>query len=535
MPVSRLSRTAGNRGSLVGLGGPALFGLAVAASVVAFWRGLVSLTDAWSLPEYSHGPIIPLISAFLFLRELRAVPRVDDPYANPWPGVALMTIGLALGSLGDLARIPDIVTYALILWIAGMILIVFGARVGATFWPAVVHLVFMLPLPNFLYWKVSVFLQGVSSEIGVWLVALMGVPVFLDGNIIDLGIYKLQVAEACSGLRYLFPMLSFSYVFAVLYNGPNWHKAALLLAAAPITVAMNSFRIGMIGLLVDRYGIGHAEGFLHLFEGWVIFIGCVAILLGLAAALQRTTASPKSLSETLDIEFSGLGAQALRVIDVRSTVALGLGAAFTVAAALSAALALSSAATRQAAAPERQPFATFPTTVDAWRGMVIGLDKQVERTLGADDYLSIVFTRPDAPAEIDLFMAYYHDQMDGTGIHSPEVCIPAGGWEVSGWAARTIILDDGAAATVNRAIIQKGTDRRLVYFWFEQRGARHVNDFAAKFATIRDSVALGRSDGGLVRLITPIDPVAGPEAAERALDDFLRLFAPIIPRHIPGT
>ena len=137
------------------------------------------------------------------------------------------------------------------------------------------HLVFMLPLPKFLYWKLTTTLQFISSEIGVSLVRAAGVPVYLDGNVIDLGIYKLQVAEACSGLRYLFPIMSFSYVFAVLYRGPVWHKIVLLLAAAPLAVLMNSVRIGIIGILVDRYGIGQAEGFLHFFEGWVIFLSCI--------------------------------------------------------------------------------------------------------------------------------------------------------------------------------------------------------------------------------------------------------------------
>lgn len=84
-----------------------------------------------------------------------------------------------------------------------MVLTLFGFRRGITFWPSVLHLVFMLPLPQFLYWRFNTE-QFVSSEIGVWLVGAMGVPVYLDGNIIDLGVYKLQVAEACSGLRYLF-------------------------------------------------------------------------------------------------------------------------------------------------------------------------------------------------------------------------------------------------------------------------------------------------------------------------------------------
>ena len=80
----------------------------------------------------------------------------------------------------------------------------------------------------------------ISSELGVWFLRLLSVPVFLEGNIIDLGLYKLQVAEACSGLRYLFPIMSFSYVFCMLYSGPRWHKAVLLLSAVPLTVLMNS-------------------------------------------------------------------------------------------------------------------------------------------------------------------------------------------------------------------------------------------------------------------------------------------------------
>ena len=177
--------------------------------------------------------------------------------------------------------------YALIVWIGGLILTGFGWRRGWVFWPSVLHLVFMLPLPQFLYWQVNTALQFVSSEIGVGFVRLVGVPVFLDGNVIDLGVYKLQVAEACSGLRYLFPIMSFTYVFAVLYRGPVWHKLVLLLAAVPLAVLMNSVRIGVIGVLVDRYGIGQAEGFLHVFEGWVMFLSCIGILFLMAMAMQR--------------------------------------------------------------------------------------------------------------------------------------------------------------------------------------------------------------------------------------------------------
>ncbi len=285
-----------------------------------FWPGLLSLGRAWSTPEYSHGPLIPLISAWLFLRGLR-----DDPDPQPgsrWPGLLVVAAALALAALGHLVRIDDVVTYAFILWLGGVVLVSMGFARGRRHLLAVLHLIFMLPLPQFVFWKLTIFLQLTSSQIGVWVISTMGIPVFLDGNIIDLGVYKLQVAEACSGLRYLFPILSFSYLFGILYRGPFWHKAVLFLTAAPLTVLMNAFRIGMIGVLVDRYGIAQAEGFLHVFEGWVIFGACIAILFLMALGLQRLTPARGRGTPLLDLETEGLWPPLRRVFALPATPAL---------------------------------------------------------------------------------------------------------------------------------------------------------------------------------------------------------------------
>jgi exosortase D (VPLPA-CTERM-specific) len=316
----------------VNLRGMLWFSLAVLTALPLFGFGLAGLASEWSRPEYSHGPIIPMLSFYMFLREMKVVPPVAEPVGDRWAGVALIALALALAALGNLVRIDDIVFYALIVWVAGLILTCFGFRRGLIFWPSVLHLVFMLPLPQFLYWQLNITLQFFSSEIGVALVRLMGVPVFLDGNVIDLGVYKLQVAEACSGLRYLFPIMSFSYVFAVLYRGPLWHKLALLLAAAPLAVVMNAVRIGIIGVLVDRYGIGQAEGFLHFFEGWVIFLSCIAILFLLAMALQRLSGDRRPLGEAIDLDFSELGGQLRRVTGIVPAAALIAAALVTTAA-----------------------------------------------------------------------------------------------------------------------------------------------------------------------------------------------------------
>jgi exosortase D (VPLPA-CTERM-specific) len=504
--------------------------LAVISTLPLFWIGLAGLAENWVRPEYSHGPVIPLLSFYMFLREMKAVPPPVAPVSDRWPGVVVIGLSLLVAATGNLVRIDDIVFYALIVWVAGLVLTCFGLRRGLAFWPSVLHLVFMLPLPQFVYWQINSALQLVSSKIGVALVQFAGVPVFLDGNVIDLGVYKLQVAEACSGLRYLFPIMSFSYVFAVLYRGPLWHKLVLLLSAVPIAVLMNSFRIGVIGVMVDRYGIGQAEGFLHFFEGWIIFLSCLALLMAMTLSMRRLSGSRRPLGEAIEMDFTGLGAQAARVFALPASRALVTAALLTLA--LSSAWLLAPA--RAAVEPMREPLSLFPRTIDGWQGSSGLLEPEIESALGADDYFSGYYRHPEELAGIDLFLTYYFSQTDGDAIHSPAVCLPGAGWEVFGISTTEVALPGTGLGrvTLNRATIQRGLERQLVYYWFEGRGRQVTNDFVAKFYTVADGMTSGRSDGGLVRVITPIG-ADGEAAADARLQRFLVATVDRLPAFIP--
>jgi exosortase D (VPLPA-CTERM-specific) len=513
------------------LSGLGWFTLMVVAAIPIFWLGFVALGAAWITPEYSHGPLIPLISLYLFLRELRNAPAyAQDAPVNRIPGIALIVFALVFGIFGNMVRIPDLVTYAFILWVGGVVLTGFGWARGRTHWAPVLHLIFMLPLPQFVYWKLTIFLQLVSSELGVWFIALAGIPVFLEGNVIDLGVYKLQVAEACSGLRYLFPILSFSYLFGILYRGPFWHKAVLFLMAAPLTVFMNSFRIGMIGVLVNSYGIGHAEGFLHFFEGWVIFGTCIGVLFLTAIALQRLTPSPLSLRDTIDLDFDGFGAQAQRLLGI------GVARGTIVAALLTTAIATAFVLTPEPERPavDRDSFALFPRSIGEWSGSMESLDVATEQVLGATDYVNATYGRGDA-GYVNVFVAWYEKQTEGSGIHSPEVCLPVGGWEVFSIDPTPVTIPGTVYGTftVNRAVIQKGLSKQLVYYWFEQRGKRMTNDYLAKISVVWDSLTIGRSDGAMVRFVTPINAGETEADADARLQGFMAEVLQDLPRFVP--
>ena len=513
----------------IGLG---WFLLLVVAAVPVFWIGLVSLGNAWITPEYSHGPLIPLISLYLFLRELRHAPAYDPAApVNRIPGIIVLALGFALAIFGNLIRIPDVVTYALIIWVGGVVLTVMGWDRGRMHQLPVLHLIFMLPLPQFVFWQMTIFLQLVSSNIGVWFIELMGIPVFLEGNVIDLGVYKLQVAEACSGLRYLFPILSFSYLFGILYRGPFWHKAVLFLMAAPLTVLMNSFRIGMIGVLVNSYGIGQAEGFLHFFEGWVIFGACIGILFLTAIALQRLTPNPMPLADTIDLDFSGFGAQFRRFTGIAASRGLIAGALLSLV-----------VGTAFVLTPERPPqvvprdsFTGFPRDMGSWTGIMQSLEPDVEKVLGASDYINATYMAAGEKGYVNFFSAWYAKQTEGSGIHSPEVCLPVGGWEVFSLEPATVTIPDTVYGSfeVNRAVIQKGLSKQLVYYWFEQRGKRMTNDYAAKVSVVWDSLTMGRSDGALVRFVTAIEEGETEAEAEARMQRLMAEVLARLPRYIP--
>ena len=513
-------------------GGGAWLAVIALGATAFFWPGILSLVSGWGTPEYSYGPLVPVLSAYMFLRQMRDEPPTLSPTVNYIPGVVVLALAVVLGALGRLVQIEDLVSYALILWVGGTVLVSLGWRTGARFWPAVLHLIFMLPLPGVLYYGLSTYLQGVSSQLGVFFLQLLQVPVFLDGNIIDLGVYKLQVAEACSGLRYLFPILSFSYFFSTLYRGPVWHKLVLLAAAGPITVVMNSVRIAIAGVVVNQYGTAFVEGLSHFLEGWVIFIVCILLLFALTWVLLSMRRPRVGLVQALDLDMTGVWQQAAKIRGFEASRVLKVAAAFVV---VASALWYVIPA-RPAVAIDRQPFVLFPTQVGEWLvGPPQRLDEETARVLKADDYLASRLESGAQPAPVDLFMAWYKDQLDG-GTHSPTDCLPAAGWEIGSLSEIQIASDQSYPSfRLNRAVIRKGLQQMLVYFWYEQQGERTSSSYYSRLLLTWSKFTSGRSDGALVRLITPINESESLEAAEGRLHVALKAVVPVLSQFVPAA
>jgi EpsI family protein len=232
----------------------------------------------------------------------------------------------------------------------------------------------------------------------------------------------------------------------------------------------------------------------------------------------------------LDLDHGGMLGTLRKLPQLRASAALAAASLMV----LSTGLLWQSRPEAQPAPVPRESLALFPMQLGGWRGQTAYLDPQTLEVLGADDHLNASFVK--GAHRVELTLTYYHALNGGNGgIHSPEVCLPAGGWEVSEWS-RTPVPVAGEVEPgliVNRAVIQKGSYRQLVYYWFEQRGTRTASDYAAKFLSLRDTVATGRSDGGLVRLVTPIGHTEGLASAEARLAAIMQQIVPMLPRYFP--
>jgi exosortase D (VPLPA-CTERM-specific) len=370
-----------------------------------------------------------------------------------------------------------------------------------------------------------------SSKIGVWFIRLVGISVYLEGNVIDLGNYQLQVAEACSGLRYLFPLMTIGFLMAYFFQAAFWKRALLFISSIPITILMNSFRIGTIGVMVDHWGVQMAEGFLHEFQGWVVFMASGTIMVLEMMLLARVGAGRRPWRELFGLEFPVPTPKFPPA--VARTVPISLYASavvLLVVAGISLCL-----PERAESIPPRKSFANYPTTLGPWIGRREKLEAVYLDQLMLDDYLLADFAREQEPT-INYYIAWYDSQRAGRSAHSPRSCLPGGGWEIQSLTQRALpgVLSGPQPLRVNRVLIRLGNRQQLVYYWFQQRGRIITNEYAAKWFLFWDALTRNRTDGALVRLVVALPPNGAPGAADQQLTQFAAAAAPTLAVYVPN-
>jgi exosortase D (VPLPA-CTERM-specific) len=498
---------------------------AIVVAVLGYWEGLANLFWRWDTQEeYSHGYLIPFVTAWLLWTRREALrANIGRP---SWIGPLLVLLAIATQFVAELSAIFTLSQISFVIALIGIVLGLGGYSLLRIAFVPIAFLLFAIPLPYFVDAELTLRLQLISSELGVFIIRLFQIPVYLDGNIIDMGNYKLQVVDACSGLRYLYPLLSLSFLAAYLFHAPIWQRILVFLSSIPIAIGMNGLRIGLVGILVDRWGNQMAEGVLHLFEGWVIFLAC-AILLAAEISLLAFVSRKRFLEV---FYFPKIGSKRPHGFDSRSVGTSPLIACLLLLCAGGVAVYFVSG--RSETIQDRTRFVEFPDQIGQWQGHTGLLDVATEKGLGFDDYILSDYARPDGRM-VNLYVAYYASQRKGESPHSPLVCIPGGGWAITN-LQQINYVNLGETEPLNRVVIEKGTVKQLVYYWFDERGRKVANEWMAKLYLFADAIVMNRTDGALVRLTTQVLPGESENDADQRLRAFMHDAVPKLSEFLPS-
>jgi len=502
-----------------------LFPLSLALVCAAFWHPLRILGEFWGREEYSHGPLIPLVAVLLGLHRLAET----RPTARAsWLGLPALGLGGAFLAVGEVSTFNSGSLYGLVLAILGLFLASFGREAAKACRFSFLYVIFCIPMPEILRASLSQDLQILSSSLGVSILDHLGVTVFQEGNVIDLGTIKLQVVEACSGLRYLFPLASFGLLAAYLLQDRLWKRVVLCASVVPITIAMNSLRIAVVGLTVEGWGTAAAEGMLHDFEGWIVFMGCVAVLAAEVALLVR-------IGRRGAFRWRYLRLARGPFLAGRTGGRGPAAAALLLAAAGAAVVGAGLFSQRPEILPPHQPLTGFPLQLGGWNGWPKSLTEEVLDALHVSDYWLAEYRRGPSRVSVELYVTHYARQRIGSSAHSPSNCIPGGGWVIAKRDRVSLPLawDGGRPLEITRLVIRHGPQSQLVYYWFDERGRDLTEVYAVKWHLFWDSLLRHRTDGSLIRLITPLVPGESEAEADRRMLDLLTPALPVLKTFLP--
>ena len=494
------------------------------------------VTHDWEKEAYSYcWLILPVVFFLIWLKrdKLASLPSIPS-----WAGLAPIGLGVIFFWLGDLSGEYYTLYISFWLMLVGICLLHLGWQKMKVIGFALFFMLTMFPVPDFINTRVMLQLRLISSKLGVAVIHLFGLPALRQGNIIDLGFAKLQVVDACSGLHSLISLAVLTLLIVYFFRDHIWKRIVLLLSSIPLSIVTNSFRIAMTGILYKHFGPRVAEGFFHEFSGLMIFVICIPVLLIEMKILEKL---PPIQSKTISKPLEG---DANTLVDNPGSYATKIpkgGWLFqpmfiVVAILLGTTLAVSHTVDFREKIPAKKNLAQFPLKIDKWTAdRHQKMAQKFLNVLDLSEYVIMDYLNPEGK-RINFYVAYYESQSKGASIHSPATCLPGSGWSFnqSGTVKITGVPGRYGTYEVNRAVMRFGNNIQITYYWFPARGRILHNAYQLKIYNFWDSLTQQRTDGALVRLITPVYKDEKVGDAETRLQNFVRDVAPVLDKYIPG-
>ena len=494
--------------------------------LILLYKGALTwlITVDWSREDYSSSALIPLVVLYLVWEKRKQL--VNQSSVPSWLGILPVIAGSALFWLGEMAG--EFFSLYLSLWLT--VVGIFWLHLG---WNKLKIIGFpicfslaMFPLPNYINTQLTLKLKLLSSQLGVAALQMWGMTAFREGNVIDLGFTKLQVVDACSGIRYMVPLVAMAVLLAYYFKAALWKRLTVIFSAIPISIATNGLRIASVGILYQFFGPQVAEGFFHDFSGWFIFMFSLGLILSEIWIFKKLLPEG-SINKSLFQPAPTVAEISQPLLTGKFIVSITI---------LATSFAAVTMIDFREKTPISRPLAGLPLAIGDWHGSSTTMEKMYLDTLQLSDY-AIINYRNNTGKQINFYTAYYASQTKGESIHTPATCLPGSGWTFteSGLAAVPIASREGKRTIrVNRAFMEKDGQRQLIYYWFPQRGRVPENLFELKFYVFWDAITRQRTDGALVRVISPVSTSEPVEDAEKRVLSFVQQTVPILDEFLPG-
>ena len=248
-----------------------------------FYPVLGRLVRDWYMDDdMGHGFFVPAVSAWIIWQRRKEL--LAKKYEPALEGLAVVLLGGVILVLGTYAVEQTLMRGAFLIALWGCVITLGGWRLLRDLSFPLFLLVFMIPLPAVIYNQLTFPLQLFASQVAEVALGALGIPVFREGNILELPSQRLSVVEACSGIRSLMSLTYLSLVYGYFFEPRLWLRGALLVATPAIAILVNALRVTATGLL-SEYDPALAQGVFHSMEGWLMFLLALALLAGLHRGL----------------------------------------------------------------------------------------------------------------------------------------------------------------------------------------------------------------------------------------------------------
>ncbi len=503
-----------------------LFAFTVTAGAFAlqYYQAIADLSGKWNTGDFSYCYVVPFIVMYLIYTKWPYLKTAGT--GSPASGFLVLILSGCIFSAGKLGSVETFVFLSIWVAIIGLLLLSAGSEVVKEFAFPLFILIFIVPLPPFLNNLFTFRLKLYSSKLAVKMMREAGLSVFLEGNVIDLWVTKLQVVDACSGLRYVYPLMLMAFVFAYLFHKKLWERIIIILAAVPVSVFSNALRIAVMGYLALKVSPRVAESFFHGFSGWLIFMVSFVFLAFLSKILKII--NKKFITKGTGPETDQKNKVPIKLKKIKLSYLLGAAGIFICFWGLNSYLGTAMIT------PERKTFENFPTAFGDWQGKKIYLEDNILKSLWADDYVQISFHNRKTGDNIYLLVPYYKYQATRHTVHSPVSCLVGGGYAP---LSRKIITrefpEPFGTVKIRQMYLAKNDRKLLANYWFQQRGRIIVSEYAHKIYLFLDSITKRRTDGALVRIEMPLKN-PDIEKGQATIDAFTKELMQILTEYVPN-